>query len=60
MGLCREKVDRDVEIIMPTDQCAQHRDTIQGCIYEEGLGMNRRLYIEILTVFHIIYILFTK
>ena len=51
MGLCREKVDRAVEIIWPTDQCAQHRDTIQGCIYEEGLATSTGFNIDILTLY---------
>ena len=36
MGLCSEQVDH--KIILPRDQCAQHRDKIKLCMYEEGKG----------------------
>jgi len=38
MGLCREKTDRDVQVIMPTDRCEEHRDTIRSCMKIEGAG----------------------
>ena len=44
MGLCREKVHREVEIIYPIDRCAEHKDTIRSCIYEEGAGKYTFMY----------------
>ena len=35
MGLCREKIDR-VEVILPIDQCDEHKDVIRSCMYSEG------------------------
>ena len=50
MGLCREKVDdrsidvegRNVQMVMPVDQCVEHRDTIRTCMVEEGKILARQ------------------
>ena len=42
MGLCREKVesrsilDRNIQMVLPVDQCAEHKDAISTCMVEEG------------------------
>jgi len=36
MGICREKTDRDVQVIMPIDRCEEHRETVRNCMKIEG------------------------
>ena len=49
MGLCREKVEdrsledeeRNVEMVMPVDQCVEHQATIRKCMIQEGKILKR-------------------
>ena len=38
MGLCRERIDERVEVILPIDQCDIFKDIIRSCLYSEGGG----------------------
>ena len=46
MGLCREKVesrsilDRNIQMVLPVDQCVEHEDAIKTCMIEEGKNYN--------------------
>ena len=39
MGLCREKLpNRQIEVILPVNQCAEYPDVVRACLKSEGGG----------------------
>ena len=45
MGLCREKLpNRQIEVILPVNECAEYPDKIRSCLSSEGGGKSNYIF----------------